>query len=150
MKAVARSYVWWPGIDHDIDQLVQSCSECAVHSNTMTKTVDHPWVRSYKPWQRIHVDFAREFLGKFWFLLMDSYSKWPEVVCMNKTITSSATIRALRHIFCREGIPHIMLSDQGPRFTSQEFGEFTKMNGIRHVLCPTFSPKSNGQIERFV
>ena len=150
MKAVARSYVWWPGIDHDIDQLVQSCSECAVHSNTMPKTVDHPWVRSYKPWQRIHVDFAGEFLGKFWFLLMDSYSKWPEVVCMNKTITSSATIRALRQIFCREGIPHIMVSDQGPQFTSQEFGEFTKMNGIRHVLCPTFSPKSNGQIERFV
>ena len=42
------------------------------------------------------------------------------------------------------------VSDQGPQFTSQEFGEFTKMNGIRHVLCPTFSPKSNGQIERFV
>ena len=150
MKAVARSYVWWPGIDHDIDQLVRSCSECAVHSNTMPKTADHPWIRSYKPWQRVHIDFAGEFLGKFWFLLVDSYSKWPEVICMNKTITSSATIRALRRIFCREGLPHILVSDQGPQFTSQEFEEFTSANGIRHVLCPTFSPKSNGQIERFV
>ena len=28
MKAVARSYVWWKGIDRDLEQVAKSCSEC--------------------------------------------------------------------------------------------------------------------------
>ncbi|XP_076301711.1 uncharacterized protein LOC143219720 [Lasioglossum baleicum] len=28
IKMHARSYVWWPGIDHDIEQLVKSCIVC--------------------------------------------------------------------------------------------------------------------------
>ena len=28
MKMIARSYVWWPGIDKTIEQLVKSCKSC--------------------------------------------------------------------------------------------------------------------------
>ena len=28
MKAIARSFVWWPGIDADIEDLVRACPEC--------------------------------------------------------------------------------------------------------------------------
>ena len=28
MKALACSYIWWPGMDADIDNLVKSCSVC--------------------------------------------------------------------------------------------------------------------------
>ena len=28
MKALARSYVWWPTIDNDIDTLVKACLPC--------------------------------------------------------------------------------------------------------------------------
>ena len=28
MKALARSYVWWPGLDEDITGVVKGCAEC--------------------------------------------------------------------------------------------------------------------------
>ena len=34
MKALARSYVWWPGIDQDIETTVKSCPDCTRVANT--------------------------------------------------------------------------------------------------------------------
>ena len=116
----------------------------------MPKVMDHPWVRSTKPWQRVHVDFAGEFMGNYWMLLVDSYSKWPEVVRMGQNTKVPATIRALRNVFSRNGVPCLMVSDQGPQFISHDFERFMRSNNIRHILCPTYSPKSNGLVERFV
>ena len=31
MKALARSYVWWPGLDKDIEEMVRSCGTCQRH-----------------------------------------------------------------------------------------------------------------------
>ena len=28
MKALARSYIWWPELDKDIEDLAASCDEC--------------------------------------------------------------------------------------------------------------------------
>ena len=28
MKALARMYIWWPGIDSDIEKSVRICTEC--------------------------------------------------------------------------------------------------------------------------
>lgn len=28
MKGLARSYMWWPGMDESIDREVQACEEC--------------------------------------------------------------------------------------------------------------------------
>ena len=42
------------------------------------------------------------------------------------------------------------LSDNGSPFTSSEFAEFTKKNGIRHVKVSTYHPSSNGMEERAV
>ena len=52
-------------------------------------------------------------------IVVDSYSKWPKVVIQNST-TSEATVNALRTIFSRGGIPHTLVSDNGPQFKSHE------------------------------
>ena len=31
IKALARSYVWWPNLDKDVEGMVRSCKECQVH-----------------------------------------------------------------------------------------------------------------------
>ena len=148
-KAVARSHVWWSQIDQQIEYMVKSCEQCQKHGKKMPKTFDHPWTRPTRPWQRVHVDFAGPFQGKMWLLLYETYSKWGEVINMNNDATAQATVRAMRTVFCSTGLPWIIGSDNGPQFVSEEFQSFLR-NIVDHILCPSYSPKSNGSCERFV
>ena len=59
MKAVGRSYFWWPGLDKRIEELVKSCKSCQAVKSAPAAIPLHPWTWPSKPWQRIHVDFAR-------------------------------------------------------------------------------------------
>nr|XP_022910493.1 uncharacterized protein K02A2.6-like [Onthophagus taurus] len=131
MKSLARSYVWWPVV------------------NNPTKSIVHPWDYATKPWQRLHIDYAGPFHGTYLFILVDSYSKWLEVI-PTKSITSSITINILREIFSRFGLPYTIVSDNGTNFTSHEFKNFLKSNGINHKLTAPYHPATNGQAERYV
>ena len=149
MKAIARSYFWWSGLDKDIEDLAKSCSACQALKSSPAVAPLHPWIWPDAPWKRIHVDFAGPFYGKMFFIVVDAHSKWPEVVMMSST-TSQSTIEALRSIFAHHGLPEQLVSDNGPQFISEEFSHFVQENGIKHVLCAPYHPSSNGLAERFV
>ena len=65
-------------------------------------------------------------------------------------ITSQTTIDNLRSIFATHGLPELLVSDNGASFTSAEFQDFVKRNGIRHVKSAPYHPASNGLAERAV
>ncbi|KAI4895080.1 hypothetical protein NFI96_006531, partial [Prochilodus magdalenae] len=48
------------------------------------------------------------------------------------------------------GLPQVLVSDNGPCFTSTEFETFMKQNGIRHVKSAPFHPSTNGLAEGVV
>lgn len=75
MKGHARSYVWWPGLDSDIERKVLVCATCYQTRNAPPRAPVHAWEFSTKPWSRIHVDFAGPFMGRFFLLIIDSFSK---------------------------------------------------------------------------
>ena len=81
--------------------------------------------------------------------IIDAHSLWPEVISTQST-TSAKTIDILRSVFARIGLPEILLSDNGPQFTSQEFDQFTKTNGIKHLKYAPCHPATNGLAEIFV
>ena len=149
IKALARSYVWWPGLDREVEQLVKSCLPCQSVRNAPSVAPLHPWVWPAKPWQRIHVDFAGPVEKRMLMVVVDAHSKWPEVIEMTLT-TSELTIQALRGLFAAHGLPDQVVSDNGPQFVSKEFQGFMKENGIKHTRCAPYHPSSNGLAERFV
>ena len=149
MKVLARSYVWWPSIDKDIEHSVKGCVGCQLHQNMPQAAPLHPWEWPSGPWQRIHIDYAGPFLGSMFLVVVDAHSKWPESFVMKST-TSQQTIQKLREIFSRNGLPEQLVSDNGPQFTSEEFGNFMKQNGIKHIKSAPYHPATNGLAERFV
>jgi transposase InsO family protein len=82
-------------------------------------------------------------------ILVDAHSQWMEV-CPVTSATSQVTIDRLRMIFATHGLPQILVSDNGTCFTSAEFQEFVRKNGIRHVTSSPYHPASNGLAERAV
>ncbi|XP_060085398.1 uncharacterized protein K02A2.6-like [Ylistrum balloti] len=148
-KSLARSYVWWPGIDSDIENQCATCSECQHHLAKPKTAPVHPWDFPSSPWERLHADFAGPFKGHMYLILVDAHSKWPEVVRMAST-TSSHTIDVLRNTFARYGLPKQLVTDNGPQFVSEEFKDFLQGNGIKHITSSPYHPRTNGLAERFV
>ena len=93
MKQLARSVVYWPHIDDDIEKLVRTCTSCAEHQNKPPKSANHPWMLPEKPWSRLHLDHAINFMGTNWLVLVDAYSKYP---CIHAT-SSTSTKATGRH-----------------------------------------------------
>ena len=149
MKALARSFVWWPQIDQDLEELVKRCDDCQRFRNQPPVVPLQPWEWPEKPWIRVHADYAGPFLGRQFLILVDAHSKWMEVKVVNNA-TSAVTIDQMRSIFATHGIPEMLVTDNGTVFTSEEFNSFTKQNGIRHVTSAPYHPSSNGLAERAV
>lgn len=148
MKQVARSYVWWPGLDECIENIARSCTGCAKTLAMPDKASVYPWQYPEKPWQRIHIDFC-QYESHQILVVVDAFSKWAEAIVMSST-TSQQTIRVLRELFSKYGVVHQLHSDNGPQFTSDEFKMFLKSNGIRQTLSAPYHPATNGLAERFV
>ena len=119
MKEIARSYIWWPKIDEDIEYLVRHCESCQQTRNIPAIAPLMPWLWPNSPWCRVHIDFAEKD-GRDFLIVVDAHSKWPEIMLMNST-TATATITVLRDLFSKYVIPVQIVSDNGPQFRSAEF-----------------------------
>lgn len=149
MKGLARSFVWWPGIDEKLEELAKTCYGCQQTQKSPPTAPLHVWEWPTKPWQRVHIDYAGPFLDHMYLVVVDAHSKWPEVFC-TKTATSAKTVELLRALFARTGLPHQIVSDNGTPFTAEEFQRFVRKNGIQHTTIVPYHPASNGQAERFI
>ncbi len=148
-KSLARSYVWWPGLDQEIEEQVKQCGKCQQNQKTPAEAPLHPWEWPGQPWSRVHIDYAGPYKGEMFLVLIDAYSKWLEIHVMKST-TSTATIEKLREIFAIHGLPKTVVSDNGTNFSSGEFELFMSQNGIKHIKVSPYHPASNGQAERAV
>ncbi|KAI5725637.1 hypothetical protein M8J77_018002 [Diaphorina citri] len=148
MKALARSYVWFPGIDKEIENYVKSCSACQAQSNNAQESLLTYWPQTSYPFQRIHIDYA-EYDKKNLFIIYDAFSKWIEVEVVSST-DSKSTIQCLERFFSNFGFPETCVSDNGPQLVSKEMVDFMENNSITMVNSPPYHPKSNGAAERAV
>ena len=149
MKALGRSYFWWPKLDADIEAIVKRCVKCQEHRNSPPPAPLHPWQWPSKPRQRLHVDYAGPFMGHMFLILMDPHSKWMDAYLLTAS-TSAITIECLWKSFSNQGLPETIVSDNGSCFVSAEFKEFMKKNGIEHITSAPYHASSNGCAERAV
>ena len=91
-KILARSFVWWPGIDKDVEEKVKGSQKCQEKQNAPAKAPLHPWEWPRLPWTHIHINYAGPFLGKMFLVVVDLYSK-----CLEIMIVPSATSQNTTH-----------------------------------------------------
>ncbi|XP_055622834.1 uncharacterized protein K02A2.6-like [Toxorhynchites rutilus septentrionalis] len=149
MKSLARSFVYWPNIDDDVESFVRQCCSCATAAKSPRKTTLASWPIPTKPWDRVHIDYAGPVDGYYYLVVVDAYSKWPEIF-RTRTTTTTVTLEILQETIARYGNPHSLVSDNGTQFVSSRFKQFCKENGIQHLTTAPYHPQSNGQAERFV
>ena len=135
MKAVARSYLWWPGVDKDLEEdCAKSCLSCQAVKNAPAVA---PRGCGLPSPGREYISILQDPLWENFLIVIDAHSKWPEVVEI-ATTTAQRTIIELRKIFAAYGLPEQLVSDNSPQFVSAEFASFLQMNGIKHIRCALY------------
>ncbi|XP_011705972.1 PREDICTED: uncharacterized protein K02A2.6-like [Wasmannia auropunctata] len=89
MNAVARQYFWWPKIDKDIESYVKDCEACRAIAINPNKSPLIKFQEAEFSFDRIHINFAGPFKGKTYLILIDAFTKWPEVFEMSNTNSES-------------------------------------------------------------
>ncbi|XP_058023860.1 uncharacterized protein K02A2.6-like [Ahaetulla prasina] len=149
MKALGRSYVWWPNLDQEIESWVGRCHPCQSSRAAPPAAPVRDWETPRGPWARIHADLAGPFQGRTFLVVVDAYSKWVELVLTPST-TADSIIKVLDKLFSTHGLPDVLVTDNDPQFFAAAFQLFLARLGIRHAPTAPFHPAANGLAERAV
>ena len=101
-----------------------------------------------RPWEKVGVELF-DLEGVPYLVVVDYYSRYPEVKQLTRT-RSLDVILVMQGIFARHGIPNLVISDNGPQFSSEEFKEFSKRYQFSHQTSSPRHPQANGLVERTV
>nr|ABA93256.2 retrotransposon protein, putative, Ty3-gypsy subclass [Oryza sativa Japonica Group] len=136
-----RQGFFWPTALKDACNMVQRCEACQFHSKHTklpTQTLQTiPLIWPFSCWGlNILGSFPRGQGGyKFLFVAIDKFTKWIEATPTGE-IKADNAIKFIKGIFCKYGLPHCIIMDNGSQFISADFQDYCIGLG------------SNGQVER--
>ncbi|KII70084.1 Pro-Pol polyprotein [Thelohanellus kitauei] len=115
MKSMARPYVWWPQVSHDIEEFVKACHYCQLNGPNLVVTPLNPWTSASYPLERVHIDFTGPVNGLMWLDLIYAFNQLIEVYTM-PILNSEHLMNSLYDFVSRFGIPKVIVSDNGKQF----------------------------------
>ena len=144
----ARDSLYWPNMNDEIKDYIGKCSTCNELNVNQQKeplmTHDVP----NQPWSKLGIDlFALN--KKDYLVTVDYFSDYFELDELQST-TASAVILCLKRHFARHGRPDIVVSDNGPQFSSTEFSDFAAEWEFEHSTSSPYHSQSNGKAESAV
>ena len=86
-RARARCSVWWPGITKQIAEMVRQCHVCAQEAQQRKEPLIKSALPDY-PWQVVGTDLF-ELKGTHYLLVVDYFSRYPEVIKITSTTSVS-------------------------------------------------------------
>ena len=146
----ARSCIFWPNINKDIEARVQKCKACQEGQNTQAKETLEPHEVPTRPWQIVGTDLFT-WNGDEYLLMCDYYSKFPVIKKIpSGQSTGQTVVNLTKCVMSEQGVPEVIISDNGPQYDCQSYKQFSQEWGFKHITSSPRYPQSNGFIERQV
>ena len=147
-KRRARDVLYWPGMSAQVEDKVSVCQVCAQFRKSNQREPLLPHDTPQRPWARVGGDLF-EIEQQTYMILVDYYSGFFEIDEV-KRINSENIIKCCKSQFARYGIPDILITDNGPQFSSTEFRKFSNDYQFEHKTSSPHYPQSNGMAEKAV
>ena len=141
----ARTCVFWPGLNSQIEDICKNCTTCAQHAQQHHREPFKPYPVSTLPWQLVSQDLFG-LNGCAYLVTMDHYSDYYELDRL-PSIQASSVTQATKQHFGRHGVPHTLITDNGSQFISEAFKAFTEKYKFHHIISSTYWLQSNGRAE---
>ena len=138
----ARTAIFWHGQNKDIDDIVSSCGVCQKYQPSQPAEPLQPHPMPVQPGIKVGADFC-SITSKNYLKTVDYFTNMPDVYEIQQQ-TSCAIIKALTHLFAKDGVPFELFTDNEPCFASREFAQFTREWDFRHTTpSPLFSQSNS-------
>ena len=141
--------IYWLRMSKDIRNFVEQCETCNQFCTRQQKQplIQHP-IPS-RPWEKVAVDIST-INSKDYLCTVDYYSDVFEVDSLSHKKDAMTITKTLKKHFSNHGIPEIVLSDNGPPFSSSEFTGFASDYQFEHITSSPGYPQSNGKVQNSV
>ena len=149
-KSLLREHVWFPDMDKAVKAELDQCLACqaTAQPNPPEQLQSSPLPSCV--WDKLKIDFYGPLpSGQYIFVIMDCYSRFPEVEILT-SISANSVIPRLDSVFARHGVPSQIISDNGPPFRSHEFNKYMTTMGIKHTTSTPPWPQGNSEVEAFM
>ena len=144
----ARECVYWPGMNADVKEFISSCEICASEGKSQAKETLMSHENSDRPWEKVGIDLF-DLRNQTFLVTVDYFSNYWEVDRLEGTKTKDV-VRKLKAHFSRYGVPSVVISDNGPQFSSEEFDEFSQKWEFEHRCSSPGHQQANGMAESAV
>ena len=124
---------------------IKRCVKCINNAKTPVETL-HPHEVPTGPWVKLGMDFFQDDSGSKFLIIADYFSKFPFIFPVTST-HHNKMLRYLRDLFSTEGVPAIVMTDNGPPFNGEEFKRFAREFNFKHQTSSPHFHQSNGFIQ---
>ena len=148
-----RGKSWFPALSKLCKEFVETCHPGC---SSAVKRVSPPTIQETEeangPWQICHADYKGPIGGTggyYFHVLVDQYSKWPEIA-VTKSTKFEKLLPVLERSFATHGVPEKIVHDNGPPYSSAAWSAFASSSGFTSQACTPEHPQSNGLAEKMM
>ena len=154
--AINRDF-WWPAMKKDVMEYIKGCTMCQTRKNQPNKPKPPPFPISSDTYSTPFTSIAMDFIVKLplsnsydtILTITDTFSKASIFIPCNETVNAEQTAKLYAtYVLPHYGLPHRIISDRDPRFTSVFSRELCRTLGISQNISTAYHPQTDGQSER--
>ena len=135
-------------MEADMIDYIKRCVTCINNSKMPVETL-HPHEVPTRPWVKLGMDFFQDDSGNKFLIIADYFSKVLFIFPVAST-HHQKMLRYLRDLFLNEGVPAVVMTDNGPPFNGEEFKRFAREFDFTHQTSSPHFHQSNAFIEAMV
>ena len=156
MLAKMEVKYYWPSMVADTRNFVESCAPCQMYKVGPNRKIPLKPIRAISPFYMIGMDVLTPSPAavtnqgnKHILVVQDYFTKWVVAIAIPDQTASTIMRCLLDHVFSVHGCPRIVLSDNGPCFTANQFTTSLKEMGVVHRYSAPYHQQTNGLVERW-
>ena len=146
---------YWPGLALDVARWCAACAHCCGR-----KGKPHPSKEPLKqfpagmPFDRIAIDILDTHKttragNRYVMVVSDYFSKFTDAYPLRNHTARVVAHALVTRWIVYHGVPHEILTDQGPEFESSLFKRLASLLQTRKIRTSPYRPQTDGQVERF-